>query len=156
MEYMDCPRCTSLLVDGEYENEEAKFCKGCSGVLIKQRSLQKILAKLSHDLYSSIDINMVLPPVSDSGALGSCPECGAHMDHYGYMESNKVMIDCCDSCNSLWLDPLELVAMTKMYVQSNKMRQRLRATEYRGADLGTAQAYSELLSRSFLLGFTIR
>ena len=152
---MKCPRCNVALTDGMYEGESVSHCSTCGGVLINRRSLSTLLRRLSSDIYDKIDINAVIPNVPDPGKVHECPACNGLMDHYGYMESNKVQIDCCDECGALWLDALELAAMTKMYIASNKHFKHLRKTEYEGSDLFSGYAYSMVVSGAFLLGFSI-
>lgn len=121
---LNCPRCRTPLVNGTYENELAMLCNDCSGVLIKQRSLRKILVQLSYDLYSHVDIDTPLPAIKDKGSVSNCPDCNEGMDYYGYMESNVVMIDYCSPCNWLWVDMTEFAAMAKIFIKSNKTQEK--------------------------------
>lgn len=151
---MDCPRCNSALTEGKYENEQAMLCQSCSGVLIKQRSLPKVLNKFTADLYSSIGPDFISPPLPDKGATTQCPDCTAKMDYYGYMGSNKVMIDCCTECNWLWVDAMEFSAMAKMYIQTEKSVERTRSS-YKPADIVSVHMITQAVAGAFLMGFVM-
>lgn len=56
--------------------------------------------------------------VKDAGGGLHCPKCGATMEHYGYMGSNRVMIDGCDGCGLLWLDVQELGAICLLFART--------------------------------------
>ena len=152
---MNCPRCKIALLEGTYEGEYAVHCSSCGGFLINQKSLTKILATMSVDIFEKIDINIPIPEIPDIGSVEICPDCGGPMDNYGYMESKTVLIDCCDNCNALWIDALELATMAKMYVSTKKHLQYLRDTEYQGVDLFNVYVYSMALSGAVLPRFKI-
>lgn len=149
---MQCPRCDTSLAEGQYEQVVAFLCQSCAGILIKQRDLPSVLDRLSLDLYASVSISMNLPVVPDINNVIDCPECRSKMEHYGYMGSHKVMIDCCASCNWLWLDALELSAMAKMYVRTDKSRERSLSL-YKTSDIVGTHMITEAVSKAFLMGF---
>jgi Zn-finger nucleic acid-binding protein len=151
---VDCPRCNTALTEGKYENEQAMLCPSCSGVLIKQRSLPKVLNKFTTDLYASIGPDFIVPTLPDKGAATQCPDCHSKMDYYGYMGSNKIMIDCCTSCYWLWVDTMEFSAMAKMYIQTEKSVERTRSS-YKPADIVSMQMITRAIERAFLMGFVI-
>ena len=152
---MKCPRCNVKLTDGTYEGESASHCQSCGGILTKQKSLSRILERLSIDIFEAIDINTPIPAVPDVGRVGECPECHGEMDNYGYMGSSKVIIDCCKKCNSLWIDALEIAVMAKMYVVSSKRSQYLQNTSYQGSDLFGVHTYTQAVTNAFFLGFML-
>lgn len=155
MAAMRCPRCNTDLQKGRYEQAPASRCPSCNGAFIEQRYLTRILDKLSKDLFDNISVDTEIPITKDSGAVSSCPACYSEMEYYGYMGSNKVMIDYCNQCRQLWIDALEFAAMAQMYARVNKIRESERSKQDDGADLVNSQRMTEALTHAFLLNFAI-
>ena len=146
---MQCPRCAVKLSACEAESD-AFCCPKCAGILIKQRQLNGILQRLYSKAFKELNMNSVPKAIVDKGPIGSCPSCHSKMDYYGYMESNKVLIDYCDRCNCMWLDPLELLAIVDMYAMSKHHGDYLKSTAYEGADLMTPYANGQEAMKAFV------
>jgi Zn-finger nucleic acid-binding protein len=100
------------------------MCPTCSGLLVGQAALARLLLQLATDLMSEVDLDTPWPAVPDSGGLAGCPRCGAPTEHDGYMGMRAVLIDRCGKCRGVWIDPSELGVMAIMYA-----RNELRRTE---------------------------
>ena len=139
---------------GRYEGVPAHHCERCTGTLLRQRDLTKVLERLTPDLLEHVVGDIPIPPVPDAHPHIRCPDCGADMERYGYMGSHRVMIDGCQACNALWIDALELAAMAKMSVRLDKNMERFRLSD-RPTDIVTAHMMTEAVSGAFLLGFVL-
>lgn len=153
---MKCPRCDTPLKSGRYENEAAMLCYSCSGVMLKQRTLTKVLDRLSTDFAAIVDVNSTIQVVRDKGPIRNCPQCRGVTEYYGYMEGKIVMVDFCSSCNWLWIDSTELQAITKMYVQFQKVKTHIDLSHrYAEADIVGTHMVTEAVAKAFLVGFVI-
>ncbi|MCP4672468.1 MAG: hypothetical protein GY857_14325 [Desulfobacula sp.] len=79
------------MTDGTYEGENASHCQSCGGILTKQKSLPRILDRLSIDIFETIDINTPIPAVPDVGRVGECPECYGEMDNTVMILRNSIL-----------------------------------------------------------------
>ena len=149
---MKCPRCYEDLSPNKIDDIDISCCQNCSGVLLKQRNLNRVLKVLCDRLEHKFCANTLIDSVPDVGEVVSCPECASSMENYGYMESNKVLIDYCDNCNSIWLDTFELLAMVDMYGVSMKYQEYLNKTAYEGADLMASFANSQAAMKGLVWG----
>ncbi len=131
---MDCPRCKTKLLKGERQGEKAYVCESCSGLLVRQPQLPTILEAFSAELFSEVNEDANLPKIEGKTHSINCPDCRLTMENYGYMGSNKVMLDACNECTWIWLDAQELMAVAQMYVQTGK-RQRTYIKSFRPADV---------------------
>jgi len=151
---MDCPRCKTTLTESRYENQIAMLCKQCTGSMVKQRNLTFILERLSKNLFSSINIDSEINTITDKGPVGQCPECpecpecSEQMEHYGYM-SKHTMVDFCQSCNWLWIDPGEFIQMATIYLKSQKKYEHIVTTQNTFSTVDVAE-YEETLLNHFL------
>jgi Zn-finger nucleic acid-binding protein len=127
--FMDCPRCKSPLTQGNDDEQIAMRCNQCSGVMIKQRNLFKVIQKLSDDHILGNYTHGPTEASQHNEPVGSCPECSTTMEHYGYMENKNVMIDVCPSCNWLWADPQELARMTLTYIKAQRQYESMRVPQ---------------------------
>ena len=147
---MNCPRCKVSLLTTEVGDVSILCCKKCAGILLNQRNLNSLLKMLCSRVEHKIDANTVVDAISDLGPIEKCPKCDSAMENYGYMESNKVFIDYCDECNSLWLDSFEILTMIDMYAVSNNYREYLKKSTYEGADLMVPYANSQAAMTSLV------
>ncbi len=153
---LNCPRCMKQLTTGSYADQPVKLCLICNGILIDQKNLSAVLAKLAESCALIIDINSKIRLIPDKGSIGNCPECDLKTDYYGYMESNLVMIDFCTACNWLWIDTTELQAMAKMYAKFQKIKTHIDMTHrHVSTDLVGAHMDAEIAAKAFLSAFVM-
>lgn len=152
---MKCPRCDKPMTTGRYAGQRCSLCESCGGVHLKQKCLTRVLEKLVPDIADKVDINVEIAAVKDEGSIEKCPNCKGSTEYYGYMGSQKVMIDYCPTCKALWIDPLEFGVMAQMYLKVGKIRLRERELNSGRADIVGAYATSQAISGAFLLGFTL-
>jgi Zn-finger nucleic acid-binding protein len=75
----------------------------------------KQLKAQSVEHLNQIDVMNVPQKVSVSQpAVMDCPECGYAMERFRYMIDSPVMLDCCNSCDGLWIDDGELTQMVEV------------------------------------------
>ncbi len=151
---MDCPKCNLKLTEGTYEGVQTYLCESCDGILFKKQNLLTIVKRMSLDLYSNVSINAILPEIPDKLEKTYCSECKNEMEQYGYMGSNKVTIDNCNTCNWLWLDPQELMAMAKMYVHLDKNKEQFQSL-FNRPDIVGVHIATTAATQMFLLGFVV-
>jgi Zn-finger nucleic acid-binding protein len=113
-----CPRCCLDLQPGKYADMDLFLCPTCRGVLIAQHRLPSVLDTLARSMREIISPDDPIELVKDKGAVGSCPACRNPMENYGYMGSKAILIDRCNSCDSYWIDALELGAMSLLYART--------------------------------------
>ena len=151
---MNCPRCNTALKSGTYETAPTMLCISCSGILVKQHNLMSMLARLSTDLASIVDINTPILLVPDKGPIKLCPDCRGNTEYYGYMEGRNVMLDFCTHCNWLWIEAAELQEMAKIYTQFQKVKAHIDYTHgYRNSDIVSIHMLVEAVSKAFLTRF---
>ena len=117
---MSCPRCGETLVDRKLHEVEMRICSGCVGLLVEQRRLLPLLDAMAMELLAEVDLDTEVEMIEDRGPVGACPNCGGSMDCDAYMGSKEVFIDRCNSCWRIWIDPMELGAMSLMYARAEK------------------------------------
>ena len=101
---------------------EMRICAGCMGLLVEQRRLLPLLDAMAQELLAEVEVDLdtEVEMIEDPGPVGACPSCGSAMDCDGYMGSKEVFIDRCNSCWRIWIDPMELGAMSLMYARAEK------------------------------------
>ena len=117
---MSCPRCGEHLGESKLNEVEIRICAGCMGLLVEQRRLLPLLDAMALELLMEVDLDTEVEMIEDRGPVGACPSCGSAMDCDGYMGSKEVSIDRCNSCWRIWIDPMELGAMSLMYARAEK------------------------------------
>jgi Zn-finger nucleic acid-binding protein len=155
-----CPRCRAALAAGASHSVNLYLCQSCRGVLLRRKSLVRLLTALGRELAGTLDPDRDIEAVPDRGAGLSCPLCRGGMDNFGYMGSKQVILDTCPACDVLWLDPRELGAAALLYARTNLRQQRARdASEARRRELSRnvdaavlANATSSALLGGFVLG----
>ena len=110
---MDCPRCLTPLqagtIDAAGVDVRALNCPDCTGHWLALKDL--------HALEEVVDVHLVtwrhLPGVETQGRILFCPHCpGAKpMEKVVSSRDQRVVMDVCLTCDSVWLDYGELEAI---------------------------------------------
>jgi len=149
-----CPRCEGVLKFGSYEGQDVHHCSSCSGTLFSLASLGQALDSLSFELFSTVNPDVVLPALPDSGDELTCPLCSCRMENYGYMGTHKVMLDACNNCNRVWVDALELATMARMQVRLDSNMRQFRNSHQPSDIVGLAMTI-RAVEAAFLGGFIL-
>lgn len=152
-----CPRCSTALQHGAFQNVEIDKCPDCDGVFVLQRKLVPLLEAMSAELGAQIDIDAEISPFEDQEGHVACPGCGGPTDNFGYMGTKLVMVDRCKACEALWIDPGEVGAMSMLYARTNRRVQHrvAKSAERTQSTMRTLhqRQMAEAVTRMYLTGF---
>ena len=115
---MNCPRCPAPLESDQHLGHAILRCGDCRGVLLEQKQLIPMMERIGSILSSKIDLNAPIAAIQGPLETAPCPKCKVPMESHGYMGSNLVNIDRCSDCLLVWTDAAEMIAMARMYMQS--------------------------------------
>lgn len=110
----DCPRCykaleakLEILPDGTHE--DVKVCKSGDGVLLPLKGLQRKTNRrfIQHFWKYWFKLRRQKSFI--------CPNCGSRMETLNDETDAPLVLDCCPSCFSLWLDAGEDEALQKFF-----------------------------------------
>jgi len=152
-----CPRCDAIVEFGHYLQEPVYHCSNCYGSFYPLATLGRSLEKIGLELFSSVDPDAVLPGLPElPGNRDSltCPLCKASMENYGYMGSNKIILDACNDCIMVWVDAHELAAMAKLRIQTDKRLTSFR-NSYAPTDIVGVAMMVKAVEQAFLAGFIL-
>lgn len=122
-----CPRCQTALESAELRGVPIRLCKKCSGSLLVQVDLARLLAAMSVDLLKTFDPDKRLDPIVDQGGSLRCPRCRETMTNDDYCGAGLVHFDRCERCGLLWLDAAELGTMSLMWARMDTRLARVEA-----------------------------
>lgn len=105
-----CPRDGVVLVNGALESISFHKCPTCHGVSVSAHHLTELLEKMIGRLKKNPGRFRLAPSVPDHGKKAACPNCGVEMKNGPYGRSS-VVVDWCETCETLWLDTFELGAI---------------------------------------------
>jgi len=145
---MNCPRCSVALDNSEFDGVPMQMCGGCMGALVRQRDLVPLLEKMSAELAREMSFDHTIEPVTDHAGKADCPQCGKHMDCFGYMESNLVYADRCSTCWVIWTDPDEIGVMAVLYARTHHRTGARQADRDEWQDAMSSRVSSLLRSRA--------
>jgi len=116
-----CPRCKISLTDSFYEGVPVKICGRCSGKLVDQAAMERILDRrevgFSEDLARKAEEfreKFFLNPMKTQKISAReqpnlyCPSCGYKMTPRPYNYQYFIPVDKCLSCFKVWYDADEL------------------------------------------------
>jgi Zn-finger nucleic acid-binding protein len=126
-ETSSCPRCQIALESAELRGVPIRACKKCSGSLLAQVDLARLLGAMSVDLLKTFDPDKRLAPVLDQGGSLCCPRCRETMTNDDYCGAGLVHFDRCEHCGLLWLDAGELGTMSLMWARMETRLDRVEA-----------------------------
>ncbi len=106
---INCPKCSSeaLVETPALGNIPLDVCPGCSGIWFDKGELEALLKQSQGG--DSADLALINP-----GAEGlECPRCKNKMSRGGLVNP-LLLVDRCQSCGGIWLDPRELALVRKL------------------------------------------
>lgn len=112
---MNCPRCKTALnkktIVERKEEIELDVCPSCDGIWFDPGELNSLDHITEPVLIEFRDI----PSAYDQLTALFCPKCEDHplMKKAEHPRDEKVILDYCEHCNSIWLDHGELAAIQK-------------------------------------------
>lgn len=125
----NCPKCSQVLIDEEYEGVPLMRCVFCDGVLLEKGKIPRILIRREKGFNERIEKLAEL--TQENGierirqkltykveSLLNCPKCKNAMIHNFYTLAYLVEVDTCNLCNLVWFDKDELEIV--QYLIENK------------------------------------
>jgi Zn-finger nucleic acid-binding protein len=102
-----CPACRVPLVSAVLAERPIRYCRQCRGLLLDRGTFVDVIqAKRAWAASAPRE-----PAPLDRRELereAPCPGCGARMQTHPYYGPGRIVIDSCDTCHVIWLDPGEL------------------------------------------------
>ena len=130
-----CPRCGAPLADDFYEGVPIRFCRQCTGKLVDQEAVGRILDRTevgfspglvdkAHAFQETFLRNPIkAQKIADAGAEHPrCPECGYGMVSRPYNYQYFVPVEKCLSCFKVWFDADELEILQILVEEAKKAK----------------------------------
>ena len=115
---LSCPACQQTLRVTRYEGEKVALCTGCRGCFLAGRSLRQI--ERNRDI--EVPLEAAASPTAEMPELSrACPRCKLTMRKARYGELGGAIVDQCQQCGGIWLDPGELEAIQLNYEAVNPL-----------------------------------
>ena len=102
-----CPVCNLALVHAALDERRIYYCGHCRGILIPMDAFVPLLEDLRARRDNSASVCR-RPEESELRRQTTCPQCHGRMDTHYYAGPGNVVIDDCERCHWIWLDPGEL------------------------------------------------
>ncbi len=104
-----CPKCDSeiLVKTEELGKIPLEVCPGCRGIFFDKGELEALLKQSQGEIPAGFGL---ISPKPD--ALG-CPRCKTGMFRGGLVNP-MLLVDKCEGCGGIWLDPRELALLKKL------------------------------------------
>ncbi len=136
VEVLMCPRCHLKLSPIYYEGGKILRCFYCSGVLVSENNVKRIIIRDEFTFSEKIQrLAQGIRETRDKWGQGTqhiktanlltCPQCNplnVKMDHRFYTAAYPVEIDQCFTCGSIWFDPDELEVLQCLIEQRSQER----------------------------------
>ncbi|MFC1808414.1 M48 family metalloprotease [Candidatus Omnitrophota bacterium] len=116
-----CPRCRAGLSKTQYEGVPVYQCAGCTGVLISDKKLPRVIAREERGFSDEVvkqaelllettkkGVNMRTIMKSKMQHEFSCPKCSETMMRRLYTLTYPIEVDSCSICKMTWYDKNEL------------------------------------------------
>lgn len=105
---MKCPLCDNAIMNSKTleENLNVKTCNKCGGYWISSSEYFKWLSKHAN-VKTNNPFNEISLHVENSTKAKLCPDCGHILIKYKVGHGIDFRLDCCNSCNGVWLDKNE-------------------------------------------------
>jgi hypothetical protein len=105
----DCPKCDheTLVKTEALGNIPLDVCPGCKGIFFDKGELEALLRQSQGEVPAGFDLISPKPDTID------CPRCKVKMSRGGLVNP-LLMVDKCDGCGGVWLDPRELSLLKKL------------------------------------------
>lgn len=119
---MYCPGCSGVLQEVSVPPVLVDVCvQGCKGIWFDRGELEKVLKKSpdADQLMNSTGWEVKVPV---AGALRHCPRCvGTGLKTFQWGTEYPVELDVCPGCGGYWLDAGELLLVSEMMKQGEKL-----------------------------------
>ena len=107
-EGIDCPVCRAPLLVATLDDRYHGYrCESCRGMLFLRSSFRQAIQSRRARALGPADPPRQLPRRELARRL-TCPRCERPMHTHPYYGPGNTVIDTCDPCNLIWLDPGEL------------------------------------------------
>lgn len=105
----DCPKCDheTLVKTEELGKIPLDVCPGCHGIFFDKGELEALLKQSQGEVPAGFGLISPKPDTID------CPRCKVKMSRGGLVNP-MLLVDKCDSCGGIWLDPRELSLLKKL------------------------------------------
>lgn len=115
-----CPNCfTDSLVPSRAARQSVLQCEDCQGVWFEDGALNRAIAH-KHDHIDEYDHEAYLGAKIGPGGR-QCRRCDTAMERYHLLKHYEVEVDCCPSCDGVWLDHSEV----REVMQSPRLKEAL-------------------------------
>lgn len=107
LEENQCPRCETPLEIGLVNGIKVALCADCHGILLPRHDFAELVLQRRARFQGAADPG---PPlnIDELHRPATCPACAERMETYPYGGPGAVVIDCCQSCDLIWMDAGEL------------------------------------------------
>ncbi len=109
-----------------------------------------LLEALAKDVAAEIDVNAEIEANPGADGVAACPSCGAAMERFGYMGTNRVFLDRCGRCLLLWIDGEEVTTLAMVYARTQARGQERRAFYDERAKSLEGVAHRVLIARAMM------
>lgn len=87
---------------------QVDVCQSCAGVWFDEGELGKVVAQGDSTHFQEFTA-MDRPKGTEASHLSRrCPKCGDVLTSYHYQYTSPIILDCCDDCGGIFVDPGEL------------------------------------------------
>ena len=120
---MQCPGCSGLLRAEKHQYVEFDICMDCRGIWVSGEQFRALAVKVAADgqvessAILSFKARKVLRPGEDN-PMRICPKCTLAMREFNYAYDSNILLDRCEQCKGIWLDPNEIIDIAK-HIQYN-------------------------------------
>ncbi|HOC19113.1 MAG TPA: zf-TFIIB domain-containing protein [Vicinamibacterales bacterium] len=102
-----CPVCGVALASALLSERAVHYCERCRGLLLDRGTFVEVVqTKRAWAAAEPREPRPVDPREAEREAL--CPRCRARMATHPYYGPGRIIIDTCEACDLIWLDPGEL------------------------------------------------
>jgi len=106
----NCPACQTDLQSAAVDGVAARACSQCHGLLFAADAFAHLVRSRRAAFDGAERLPQPLTPERLTGRV-NCPGCTRPMDRHPYGGPGNQVIDCCSSCEIVWLDSGELAAI---------------------------------------------
>jgi Zn-finger nucleic acid-binding protein len=119
-----CPICRLPLVAALIEDQTVCYCTQCHGFLAKMDTFATIVTRRR----ARHRPNGQRPDPFDPAELKrvvTCPGCAQRMETHPYFGGGNAVVDTCESCSLIWLDPGELAIIERYIPHTHQIERTL-------------------------------
>ena len=104
-----CPRCKVQVTRVEYEGANVRMCGECGGYWVTPIALKAIANRRQMDFSEAVKERFLqMAEQSDSTESLLCMTCAKTLVKERFKDWDDIIIDRCEKCGGIWLDPGEL------------------------------------------------